>query len=450
MKKNSLLKVILITTLLFIVLSWIIPGGLFYKGTFYKAENSVALGLGDIFTLPFQAFYLFAEYGVIFLLIGGMYGVFNKTGAYYNVVKKIASLFAKKKNLAIILTSIIILLFESIIGNNLLTFVLIPFFVSVLTELGFNKKRVMLATIGSLILGSFASTIGYGGLINYLFELNKKELLKVRLIILAVTFILMIVTLLIKNKNDKDEEKMEIAYEEGSKKGIGLTIIFIIFMLISIIGVYNFADFLGIKVFSNFSTNVLSKISILNGITALGSWGTREIAGMIIFTIFVTSIFYRIKFSSLIEGFKDGAKSMIKPSIYATLSGIIFMYYYNSSEGYNFIDTIVNFIYSSSGEYLKLKTAVATPIYLFLFNNQLFLTNNVAGIVSILSSNKTSIAASGLSLQLMSGVFNLIIPTSYVLMAGLAYFNISYGKWFKYIWKLLLVLIIISGIIIMA
>lgn len=85
-----------------------------------------------------------------------------------------------------------------------------------------------------------------------------------------------------------------------------------------------------------------------------------------------------------------------------------------------------------------------------MLNNQLFLANNVAAILLALSSNSSTLAASGLSLQLMSGISNLIIPTSYILMAGLAYFDISYGKWLKYIWKVLVVLLLISGIIILA
>ena len=449
MKKNSLLKVILITFLIFIILSWFISGGLFYKGTFYKADSSVALGLGDIFSLPFQAFYLYAEYGVIFLIIGGMYGVINKTGAYHNIIKKIAKLFSKKKNFAIILSAFIIMTFESLIGNSVLTFTLIPFFTSLLTELGFNKKRVMFATVGALILGSFASLTGFGSLINYLLEINKKSLLKIRLIIFLITSIIMIVTLLLKNSKDLEQEKMEFNYDESSKKGLGLIIIFVIFVLISILGLYNFSDFLGIKVFTDIG-NKISKIKVLNGVLPLGTWGTKDLAGLMLFATFVIGIFYRIKLGDLIDSFKNGAKSMTRVSLYATLSGLIFMYYYNSSTGYNFIDTIINNIYSSSNEYLSFKTAIATPIYTILLNNPLFLVNNVASILVALSSNAKTLASAGLALQLMSGVSNLIIPTSYILMAGLAYFDVSYGKWFKYIWKILLVLILITGIIVLA
>ena len=449
MKKNNLLKVILITFLIFVVLSWFIKGSVFYQGTFYKAEESTALGLGDIFSLPFQVFYLYAEYGVIFLIIGGFYGVLNKTGVYHKIIEKMAKPFMNKRNLAIILSAIFIMIFESLIGNSLLTFTLIPFIASFLTELEFNKKRVMLATIGSLFLGMFASLTGFGSLINFLLELNKKNLFGERILIFVITCVILIVSLVLKNNKDFEFEKLDFKYEESSKKATSLIAIVVLFFIITIIGIYNFSDFLGIKIFSNIS-NAISKISILNGINNLGSWGTKDLAAILLFTILIISIFYKIKFSELVEGFKNGAKPMLKVSFYATLTGLIFIYYYNSTNGYNLIETIANSIYNSSADYLSLKTAIVTPIYSFLLNNSLFLANNITSIITSISTNKTTLASSGLALQLMTGISSLIVPTSYILVAGLAYFDISYGSWLKYIWKILVVLILIAGIIILA
>ena len=449
MKKNNLLKVIIITFLIFVVLSWFIKGSVFYQGTFYKAEESTALGLGDIFSLPFQVFYLYAEYGIIFLIIGGFYGILNKTGAYHKIISKLAKPFKNKRNLAIILSALFIMSFESIIGNSLLTFTFIPFIASFLTELNFNKKRVMLATIGALFLGMFSSITGYGELINFLLDLSKKTLFKERILIFVITSVIVIVTLILKNNHDLEYEKLEFNYEESNKKAFKLILISILFLIIAIIGSYDFADFLGIKIFSGISEKI-SKISILNGMNNLGSWGTKDLAALLLLETIVISLFYRIKFSEMVEAFKNGAKPMLKVSFYATLTGIIFVYYYNSNTGYNFIDTIVNSIYSSKAEYLNLKTTLVTPLYGILLNNSLFLANSVTSILTTLSTNKVTLASSGLSLQLMSGISNLILPTSYILIAGLAYFDISYGSWLKYIWKILVVLLLITGIIILA
>ena len=448
MKKNSLLKAILVTFFIYVLASWFINGGIFYQGSYYKADSSIVLGIGDIFSLPYQAFYLFAEYGVIFLIIGGFYGVLNQTGVLHKIVLKIASIL-KNKTFALIFISFLIMSFESIIGSSLLTFTLIPFFALILNEFGFKKHDIMFATVGSLLLGTFASTLGFNEFLNYLAEISKKSLLSVRLILFLVTFIILVVTLILKTKKNKEDEKLEFDYVEGTKKGILLFIILTFTLLIAIIGFYNFNDFLNVKVFNNFYTKTLAEIKFFNGMSPLGSWTTKDLAGLLLIISLIVSICYRIRPKELVSSFISGAKTMLKASILATLTGIIFMSYYNSQTGYNLIDTIVNFIYSSSSNYLSLKTALATPIYMILFNNPLFLASNMVPIIGNLTSNKEMITSSLLSLQMMNGITLLIIPTSYILIAGLAYFDISYGKWLKYIWKLILILLLITGIIVL-
>ena len=51
MKKHDLLKAIGIVFLVYVVLSWIIPGGTFSSGAFTKGTTT-PLGLGDIFLYP--------------------------------------------------------------------------------------------------------------------------------------------------------------------------------------------------------------------------------------------------------------------------------------------------------------------------------------------------------------------------------------------------------------
>ena len=459
MKKNHLLKPILIAFLIFICLSWFIDAGVIYNGDYYEAETSMALGLGDIFSLPFQAFYLFAEYGLIFILIGGMYGVFNKTGVYKKIIAKIADWFKQKQFLALILTALFFLCFESIIGNSILTFVLVPFFASILTEIGINKYKIMLSTIGSILLATFASLTGYATIINYLLGINSLALIKVRLMLLIVMMIVLVVTLYMKNRDRiKTKEDLKMTEEtldilkptdESKKSVIPLVIIMILALGLAIIGVYSWQESLGIEVFTNFSNKVLANISLFNGFSALGSWGTKELSALILIVILIIKIIYRIKFNELVEAFKEYARPMIKVAIYTTLCSVIFMFYYNSSQGYNFIDTLIYKIYGNSSDYLVLKTALATPVNSFLLNNQIFLANSIANIVKMISSNTSTLASVGLALQMTSGITSLILPTSFILIAGLSYFDIPYLKWLKYIWKTILVLILVAGIIVL-
>ncbi|WDC84805.1 hypothetical protein PL321_04060 [Caloramator sp. mosi_1] len=45
--------------------------------------------------------------------------------------------------------------------------------------------------------------------------------------------------------------------------------------------------------------------------------------------------------------------------------------------------------------------------------------------------------------QSASGIVNLITPTSAVVMGGLAIGRVSYDKWLKYVWRLLVILMVI-------
>lgn len=451
MKKYNLFKTILITLFIFALLSWFIKGGLIYNGEYYKADTSTALGIGDIISLPYQSFYLFAEYGLIFILIGGMYGVFNETGVYKRVVDNFASKFANKKVLFIILTSIFFLTIESIMGSAAFSFVFVPFFASVLFKLGFNKYKTMLATVGSIILATFASLIGLGSVINYLLGINSLSLIKVRCLLFLITIVIIGVTFILKEKKPDSKEENVNKLEptlETTKSSFPLIAIFLLFIAIAGIGLYNWSECLNIKTFANISNNVLANIKILNGFSSLGNWGTKELAIMIIIIILVTGLAYKIKIKDLIEAFKTGAKPMLKVAFYTTLCSLIFMYYYNSKNGYNFIDTLVYKIFGGSNDSLVFKTALATPVENVLLNNPIFLANSLTTYLKTLSTNSSTLASAALAMQMTTGLAMMVLPTSYILIAGLSYFEIDYSKWLKFIAKIFLVLILVTGIIV--
>ena len=103
MKKNDLFKAIGICFLIFVLLSWVIPTGSYATGEYVKANIS-AVGLIDLLYYPIVTFGTFIQYGVLFLVLGGFYGVMNKTGVYKKMVDAIVSKFEGKEKLFLILT----------------------------------------------------------------------------------------------------------------------------------------------------------------------------------------------------------------------------------------------------------------------------------------------------------------------------------------------------------
>ena len=171
-KKYSLLLTILASLLLVVLLTWFIPSGSYYYGTF--SEGTIApLGIGDLFKIPMWTFSTIFQFSLIFLVIGGFYGVLNKTGVYDNLVESITKKFKKKSYLFLIITLFSLALLSSLMGGTTYLFLLVPFFVAVLLKLGYGKCTSLLATVGSLFAGVIGSTYSFeiNGYINYYLSL---------------------------------------------------------------------------------------------------------------------------------------------------------------------------------------------------------------------------------------------------------------------------------------
>ena len=99
MKKNGLFKALLILILVYVVLSWFVPVGYFSNGSFVKDAVS-PVGIFDfiIYPLVTATSSVFVLTAIVFLLIGGFYGVVNKTGIYSNLLQSLAKKWKGKEN----------------------------------------------------------------------------------------------------------------------------------------------------------------------------------------------------------------------------------------------------------------------------------------------------------------------------------------------------------------
>ena len=89
MKKYDLLKVLGISLLVIVLMSWVIPAGYYSNGSFTSMETIAPIGLYDIVRMPAITIATFIQYGILFLAIGGFYGVLNKTGVYSKLVDNV-------------------------------------------------------------------------------------------------------------------------------------------------------------------------------------------------------------------------------------------------------------------------------------------------------------------------------------------------------------------------
>ena len=91
MKKHNTFKVVLITILVFMLLTWILPAAYYSNG--YVDQGRVQMGIFDLFNYPITALSYFGYIAIFVLVVGGLYGVLNKISAYRVILDKIVSKF---------------------------------------------------------------------------------------------------------------------------------------------------------------------------------------------------------------------------------------------------------------------------------------------------------------------------------------------------------------------
>lgn len=486
--KYSLLKVLGISFLIFAVLTWIIPTGT-YSGSTYTAGETNPVGLYGLFISPLYSFGIFVQYIVVFLAIGGLYGVMNKTDVYSKLVEGICDKFKNKKTLFLILTMILFILFSSLVGSQVTLFVFVPLFIAILMTLGYDKITALAATVGAILVGVIGSTYGTGVVFKSFLSMAANNGIIYKIVFLVLVSALYIFFTLGKNKLTKKEEKVvevkpkrgrkknvdnvleakedkvkkvdiplyEVTKKENNKSSIPLIIILVLLALVIFGGMFNWYYTFGLKFFDNIYESIMSLeiggiaiiSKIFGEIPQFGYFGNYDLAAILLIVTALIGWTYSVKFNDLIDSFKDGARKMILPAIYVMFASIIFAVIVNSNG--NISLTITNFLLGLTKEFNALIMSIVGLAGSFFYNDYPYLVNSIYGVLANYDASLYPIIS--IIFNAMYGLAMLILPVSITLIAGLKYMDISYKDWAKYIWKFLLytfILVIIFVLIVLA
>ena len=215
MKKHNTIKVVLITMLVFLLLSWILPAA-YYSGQ-YVDQGRVQMGLFDLFNYPLTSISYFGYIGLFFILVGGFYGILYKIPAYRIFLERIVKIFEGKEKIALSIMVVIIALLVSICGIQFGIALFIPFIVALILLMGYDKITAALVTIGGAIAGLIGTTYAANntGVLTGSLALDTDFELLPRFIILVIAIALVIVNVLMyvgfkkKDKAVKKEAKEE-------------------------------------------------------------------------------------------------------------------------------------------------------------------------------------------------------------------------------------------------
>ena len=458
--KNNLFKALLILILVYVVLSWFVPVGYFSNGSFVKDAVS-PVGIFDfiIYPLVTATSSVFVLTAIVFLLIGGFYGVVNKTGIYSNLLQSLAKKWKGKEKTILVVSTLIFTVLSSLTGLNLPLFILVPFVAALLMLMGYSKITAMLSTVGGVLAGNIASTYGFNvaGYISYLTE-NINDSIWVRLVMLVLVSGLLIFTVLKTAKLNKTAENNIPLYEDSAKKVNGKTakpfvIMFVITMLVLIIGMFNWNGVFKIELFDNILTSIQGfKIgdyaifaNLLGSIPAVGSWTNYEIGVVLIINAFIIGRLYGLTWSEIVNSFVEGMKKMIPVAVWTMAASILFLLMNTNSSGYTMYNTISNSILGLTDKLNVFTMSLTTLIGSILYNDFPYL---LSALYAPITSLYTNFSLIGIITQIIHGIVQFIAPTSVILVAGLTYFDIPYTEWLKKLWKFFLGLLMVGIIVI--
>lgn len=505
MKKHNTLKVVLITILVLMLLTWILPAAYYSSG--YVDQGRVQMGLFDLFNYPLTALSYFGYLALFVLVVGAFYGVLNKIGAYRTLLDRMVKKFKGREKLVISVIMILLAVLTSICGLQFGLVVFFPMIISLVLLMGYDKVVAALTVVGSTMIGMAGSTYAYSntGLVMSVLGLDIDSEILTKVVILVVGMILLIFNTFLYIKNNeskkvsakkvvkeekavktskttkstkgtktsaksstkaavKDEEKIVVktndeatSFVPAEAKGKNhkiwplvtvLVILFVILVLafISWTGAFSNTVFTDVTTsvteFELFGFAIFGKL--LGSVNEFGSWTVADISVVVILATLLLSWIYKIKFDDILDGIKDGASKAVKPAIIVILLYtclVIVTYHPFQLVIYKAILGLTDGFNALTSSLVAILTSLFNIDAAYAFNSAL------PYLASLVDSSTYSII--GVIFQAFYGVTMLAAPTSLILMMVLSYLDIPYCKWLKSIWKLLVELVVVVAIVIM-
>ncbi|MED4080909.1 YfcC family protein [Halalkalibacterium halodurans] len=354
-------------------------------------------------------------------MIGGTFMVLNRTGIIAYGVDRLTRTFMKQKVMVIPVLVVTFSMITAFIGTPELSLVYVPILIPLMIKLGYNRMLATGVALTSTTGGFLAALTNPGtvGLSQQIAELPIYSGVGFRLMVLATIVLSSVLFLMFYAKKlENHPEQMEYkelvsdekekTYEIGSRGKVAGFIVILMFIGM-IYGVLNFQwDFIGLAGYFLAMGIIVGLVAGLSGneISEAFNQGFQHVlmGAMIIGIARGVSIIMEQTqmIDTIIYGLSHAISSL--PSSITVLGMLV-------TQGlFNF------FVPSGSGQAL-----ITMPIMIPL-----------ADLVG--TTRQTAI----LAFQIGDGLSNIIFPTSGYFVATLAAAKVSYGKWVKFIFPLLI------------
>lgn len=437
------ITIILGISVIFIILTWIIPAGLFQRevvdgtdmivaGTYERVESNPQ-GLGAFLKAPIKGFISAAFVIGFVFLVGGAFSILNATGAINAGLFSIIKFAENKPRYRLFIVPFLTALFSLAgatfgMSEEILVFVLIT--IPLASALGYD------AIIGAAI-PVIGTGVGFAGAITNPFTIGIAQSIAqvpvfgnigYRLVVwLVLTIIASFALYRYAKKIEKDPSKSILAGMDieatGSFKEEEIPDLTprrkIILMAL-----------------------LLALVLLIYGVNEFG-WYINEIAALFIALGILSAVIYRLSATKAINAFVEGAQNMMKAALVIGLAkGLLIIV-----EDGLIIDTILHSVAELAGDTPKYISAELMFLFQCCLNffipsgsGQAALTMPIMAPLSDVLGIGREIAV--LAFQMGDGLTNMIVPTSGVTMGVLSIANIPYNKWLKWAFPIFIILVI--------
>lgn len=458
MKKHNLLKVIGISILITVLLTWILPVTYYNYGLVEDVRQRA--GIFDVLTYATITISYFGNICLYILAIGGFYGVVHKIDGYRNLLDKIVKGFKGKEYLFMSIIMVLFAVITSITGLSIGILFLFPFVISIILLMGYNKITAIMTTVGSVLIGLIGSTYSLANIDQMSQILSVKPATEIwtKIIILVIGLVLLIYNVLSYGKKHRDTKKISkdlsyIPVSKDKKQKVWPLVLFIdLIIIVMLMSFIPWADTFGLDVFNNVTNKVLEfKLfgfpifgSLLGTIRAFGTWTLTELLITIIIGLVIIGLIYKVKVNEFLTNFVDGARRAIKPAvIVALIYTVLILVTYHP-----FVLTIIKPILNlTSGLNVFVMSIVAFITSIFNVDINYAASSVLPYVTELISKTTDTYPLISIIWQSMYGLAMFVAPTSVILFATLSFMHVPYGEWLKSIWKLFVELLIVLLII---
>ena len=399
-----------------------------------RPSTSVLGAFTTFFKAPVQGLYDSIEIIAFVLVIGGLIGIINKTGAFTAGINALSHKAAGKESLLIIIISTLVAIGGTSFGLAEETIAFYPIIVPIFIAAGYDAL-VAIATIylGSCI-GTMASTVNPFSTViaSNTAGIDFTQGMILRFVMLIVGLIICIVyTIRYGEKVKKDpsssyiydqKEELERQFlsnnkdEDAPKFTLSRKMILIIFAAAFVVMVY--------------------------GVKELG-WWFEEMTALFILVTFIMIFFAKLSEKEFVSEFMNGAADLLGVAIIIGLARGVTIIMENGMIS----DTILN---SLSSSVARMNGVVFSTFIFFVYIVLGFFISSSSGLAVLSMPIMAPLAdVVGISrdvmvsaYQFVQGIMSFITPTGLIL-ASLAMVNVTYDKWLKFV----LPLVIIIGIL---